>query len=44
MLCTVSDPNYHTLYGIPFLLPSILLRDVAFSLWPSDFMKQDSPL
>ena len=44
MLCNISDPNRHAPSGINFLFPSILLRDVALSLWPSAFLKQASSL
>ena len=37
MFFTALDPNRHAPFGIPFLLPFILLRDVSFSLWSSVF-------
>ena len=37
MLLDVSDSNRHAPNGIPGVLPFILLRDVDFSMGPSDF-------
>ena len=44
MLSTVSDPSCNAPSEIPLLIPFILFRDVDFSLWPSGFRKQASPL
>ena len=44
ILFTVSDPSCHASYGTPLLLPFIMFREVAFSLCPSLFMRQDSLL
>ena len=44
MLFTVSDPSCHAPSGILRLILFILLRDIDFSLFPSTFLNQDSPL
>ena len=43
MLVTALEPNRHAPSGIPRLMPFVLLRGVAFSICPSDFMKPHSP-
>ena len=44
MSVTASDHNRHAPYGIPHVLPLILLRDVVFSLFHSDSLNQPSLL
>ena len=40
MFFTVSDPNRHAPAGMLCMLPFILLREVDFSICPSNFLKK----
>ena len=42
MVCTVLDTSCQAPSRIPLFLPFILFRDVVFSLWPFNFLKQAS--
>ena len=43
LLVTVSDHNRHASYGMPHMLPFILLRCVSFAMSPSAFLKRPYP-
>ena len=43
LLSIVFDPNRHAPSGMPLVLPPVMFKDVALSLWPYDFLKHDSP-